>query len=54
MPDGEHQFINIALAGVRAPRVSTKPGEVAEPFAEDVCGTTLFYMNMQFLFMQSL
>jgi staphylococcal nuclease domain-containing protein 1 len=36
MPDGEHQFINLSLAGVRSPRVSTKPGEVSEPWSEEV------------------
>ena len=36
MPDGEHQFINLSLAGVRSPRVSAKPGEVSEPWSEEV------------------
>ncbi|KIY49308.1 transcription factor [Fistulina hepatica ATCC 64428] len=27
MPEGEHQFVNIALAGVRSPRISSKPGD---------------------------
>lgn len=36
MPDGEHQFVNVALAGVRCPRVSNKPGEPSEQYAEDV------------------
>ncbi|KAH7913925.1 hypothetical protein BJ138DRAFT_1215342 [Hygrophoropsis aurantiaca] len=35
MPDGEHQIVNIALAGVRCARVSTKPGETSEPWAEE-------------------
>ncbi|KAH9929310.1 transcription factor [Amylocystis lapponica] len=35
MPDGDHQFINIALAGVRCPRVSSKQGEFSEPFGEE-------------------
>ncbi|KAJ3488096.1 hypothetical protein NLI96_g3083 [Meripilus lineatus] len=35
MPDGEHQFVNVALAGVRCPRVSNKPGEPSEQYAED-------------------
>jgi len=35
MPDGEHQMINIALAGVRSARASTK-GEPSEPWGEEV------------------
>ncbi|CAL1707496.1 unnamed protein product [Somion occarium] len=35
MPDGEHQFVNIALAGVRSPRVSSNKGEPSEPWAEE-------------------
>ncbi|TCD62798.1 hypothetical protein EIP91_006391 [Steccherinum ochraceum] len=35
MPDGEHQFINIALAGVRAARASSKQGEPSEPWGEE-------------------
>ncbi|EGO00009.1 hypothetical protein SERLA73DRAFT_167866 [Serpula lacrymans var. lacrymans S7.3] len=35
MPDGEHQFINIALAGVRCARISAKEGETSEPWAEE-------------------
>ncbi|OBZ67115.1 Nuclease domain-containing protein 1 [Grifola frondosa] len=35
MPDGEHQFVNIALAGVRCARVSGKQGESSEPWAEE-------------------
>ena len=37
MPDGEHQLINIALAGVRCARTSSKPEESSEPWAEEVC-----------------
>ena len=36
MPEGEHQFINLALAGVRAPRAAAKQGEQSEPFGEEV------------------
>ncbi|KAK0195497.1 hypothetical protein F5146DRAFT_1100977 [Armillaria mellea] len=35
MPDGEHQIVNIALAGVRSPRVASKPGESSEPWGEE-------------------
>ncbi|KAF9227259.1 hypothetical protein BS17DRAFT_878228 [Gyrodon lividus] len=35
MPDGEHQIINIALAGVRCARTSLKPDESSEPWAEE-------------------
>jgi hypothetical protein len=40
MPDGDHQLVNIALAGVRSARVSTRQGEPAEPWGEEV-GTTI-------------
>lgn len=36
MPDGEHQIVNIALAGVRSARVSSKQGETSEPWGEEV------------------
>lgn len=36
MPDGEHQLINIALAGVRCARTSSKSDEASEPWAEEV------------------
>lgn len=36
MPDGEHQMVNIALAGVRCSRTSPKQGEPSEPWAEEV------------------
>ena len=36
MPNGEHQLINIALAGVRCARASSKPDESSEPWAEEV------------------
>ncbi|THH26712.1 hypothetical protein EUX98_g7479 [Antrodiella citrinella] len=35
MPDGEHQFVNITLAGVRAARASSKQGESSEPWGEE-------------------
>ncbi|KAI8993849.1 transcription factor [Trametes punicea] len=35
MPDGDHQFVNIALAGVRCPRVASKPGEASEQWGEE-------------------
>jgi staphylococcal nuclease domain-containing protein 1 len=36
MPDGEHQVVNIALAGVRSARASSKQGEPSEPWGEEV------------------
>lgn len=36
MPDGEHQVVNIALAGVRCARASSKQGEPSEPWGEEV------------------
>lgn len=36
MPDGDHQMVNIALAGVKSARVSTKQGESSEPWSEEV------------------
>ncbi|KAI0063561.1 transcription factor [Artomyces pyxidatus] len=35
MPEGEHQFINIALAGVRSARAASKQGEPSEPWGEE-------------------
>ncbi|KAJ7188134.1 hypothetical protein C8R46DRAFT_10891 [Mycena filopes] len=35
MPDGEHQVVNIALAGVRSPRTSSKQGEPSETWGEE-------------------
>lgn len=37
MPDGDHQMVNIALAGVKGGRVASKPGETSEQYAEEVC-----------------
>lgn len=46
MPDGEHQIVNIALAGVRCARTSPRQGEPSEPWAEEVsqftCQNNLF------------
>lgn len=36
MPEGEHQFVNITLAGVRCPRVASRPGEASEQWGEEV------------------
>ncbi|KAF7376231.1 Nonsense-mediated mRNA decay factor [Mycena sanguinolenta] len=35
MPDGEHQVVNIALAGVRSARASSKQGEPSEQWGEE-------------------
>ncbi|KAF8236472.1 hypothetical protein L208DRAFT_1432421 [Tricholoma matsutake] len=35
MPDGNHQIVNVALAGVRSPRVSSKQGEPSESWGEE-------------------
>ncbi|GJE95916.1 nuclease domain-containing protein [Phanerochaete sordida] len=35
LPDGDHQFANITLAGVRSPRVASKPDETSEPYGEE-------------------
>lgn len=44
MPDGEHQMVNIALAGVRSARASTKQGEPSEPWGEEV--PTAFFSHL--------
>lgn len=36
LPEGDHQIVNIALAGVRCPKASTKQGETAETWGEEV------------------
>jgi hypothetical protein len=36
MPDGEHQFVNITLAGARSPRAASKQGETFEPLGDEV------------------
>ncbi|TFK20773.1 transcription factor [Coprinopsis marcescibilis] len=35
MPDGDHQMVNITLAGVKSGRTASKPGETSEPYAEE-------------------
>ncbi|KAI0302486.1 transcription factor [Russula brevipes] len=35
MPDGEHQFVNITLAGARSPRAASKQGETSEPLGDE-------------------
>ncbi|KAF7306137.1 Transcriptional factor [Mycena chlorophos] len=35
MPDGDHQVVNIALAGVRSARASSKQGEPSEQWGEE-------------------
>ncbi|KAF9263252.1 hypothetical protein L218DRAFT_959268 [Marasmius fiardii PR-910] len=35
LPEGDHQMANIALAGVRSARASSKQGETAEPWGEE-------------------
>jgi len=36
MPDGEHQFVNITLAGARSPRAASKQGETSEILGDEV------------------
>ena len=36
MPEGEHQFVNITLAGAHSPRVASKQGEMSEPYGDEV------------------
>ncbi len=36
MPEGEHQFVNVTLAGARSPRTASKQGETSEPWADEV------------------
>ena len=36
MPDGDHQMVNITLAGVKSPRAASKPGDASEPLGEEV------------------
>ncbi|KAJ2928320.1 hypothetical protein H1R20_g8782, partial [Candolleomyces eurysporus] len=35
LPDGDHQIVNIALAGVKSARVASKPGEASEAWSEE-------------------
>lgn len=36
MPEGDHQVVNLSIAGVRCARSSGKPGESAEPWGDEV------------------
>ena len=36
LSETEHQFVTVAMAGVRTPRLSTKQGEPSEQWAEEV------------------
>ena len=36
MPEGDHQMVNITLAGIKSPRASTRQGEASEPLGEEV------------------
>lgn len=45
MPEGDHQFVNLALAGVRSARASTKQGEPSEPWGEEVRAFTFHYFG---------
>ena len=36
MPDGEHQFVNITLAGARSPRVASRQGETSDHLGDEV------------------
>ena len=49
MPEGDHQFVNITLAGVRSPRVASKPDETSEPFGEEVRSTYRHGASLLFL-----
>lgn len=40
LPNGDHQFANITMAGVRCPRSSSKQGEASEQWGEEVCPVT--------------
>ena len=35
LPDGDHQFVNLTLAGVRSPRFASRPEETTEPLGEE-------------------
>ena len=45
LPDGDHQIVNIALAGVKSARAASKPGEASEPWSEEV--RTFEYLEEQ-------
>ena len=36
MPEDQHQFANISLAGVRCPRATGRDGEAAEEWGDEV------------------
>jgi hypothetical protein len=36
MPDGEHQFVNVTLAGARSPRAASRQGETFENLGDEV------------------
>ena len=36
LSETEHQFVNVAMAGVRSPRASPKQGEPSEQWGEEV------------------
>lgn len=44
MPEGEHQIVNVALAGVRSPRTSSKQGEPSESWGEEVGHITIYHV----------
>lgn len=35
LPDGDHQFVNLTLAGVKSPRAVNKPEETPEQYGEE-------------------
>ena len=41
LSEGNHQFANVAMAGVRTPRVATKQGEPSEQWGEEVSRTCI-------------
>lgn len=45
MPDGEHQVVNIALAGVRSARAASKQGEPSEQWGEEVGHDLTYYFT---------
>ena len=46
MPEGEHQFVNVTLAGARSPRAASKPGETSEPWADEVSHIRLLMLSV--------
>jgi len=36
LSEGEHQFANVGMAGVKTPRTSAKQGELSEQWGEEV------------------